>query len=86
MRLVARSDALRIGAWNDSEQPFMGPLIGEAAAASALAAEGGLAARGAKRMRHDGAACRNTRQHSFRPVSSTPPVSTCRTRKSSRRF
>lgn len=40
-----------IGKWNDDPQPYIGPLISNAAAASAKARVDGLVARGAKPMR-----------------------------------
>tara|TARA_R110000787_G_scaffold282842_1_gene394975 strand:- start:3722 stop:5140 length:1419 start_codon:yes stop_codon:yes gene_type:complete len=40
-----------IGKWNDDPQPYIGPLISDAAAASAKARVDGLVARGAKPMR-----------------------------------
>jgi succinylglutamic semialdehyde dehydrogenase len=49
--VLSRSDQLRIGAWNETDEPFMGPLIAEAAARTALAGEGALVAAGAKRLR-----------------------------------
>lgn len=49
--VVARAEALRIGAWNESPEPFMGPLISEAAARAALTGEAELVARGARRLR-----------------------------------
>jgi succinylglutamic semialdehyde dehydrogenase len=49
--VLAQSDGLRIGAWNDPDEPFMGPLIARSAAEVALAAEAALAAKGAKRIR-----------------------------------
>ncbi|PEQ12716.1 succinylglutamate-semialdehyde dehydrogenase [Novosphingobium sp. PC22D] len=53
--LVEAVDALSrrivIGAWNDDPQPYIGPLISEAAAGSAKAAVDGIVARGAKALR-----------------------------------
>lgn len=40
-----------IGKWNDDPQPYIGPLISNAATASAKARVRGLVARGAKPMR-----------------------------------
>nr|WP_047169205.1 succinylglutamate-semialdehyde dehydrogenase [Sphingomonas sp. Y57] len=44
-------DRLRIGAWNDKDEPFMGPLISERAAASALDRYRDLTLMGARVMR-----------------------------------
>lgn len=49
--ILARSDTLRIGAWSDPDEPFMGPLIAQSAADAVLAAEHTLVACGAKRLR-----------------------------------
>ncbi|MGX7953315.1 succinylglutamate-semialdehyde dehydrogenase [Tsuneonella sp. HG249] len=49
--VLARSESLRIGAWNDEEEPFMGPLIGDGAADAALAAQARLIELGAARLR-----------------------------------
>jgi succinylglutamic semialdehyde dehydrogenase len=49
--VLARSEQLRIGAWHEADEPFMGPLIVEAAARTALAGEGALVAAGARRLR-----------------------------------
>lgn len=45
---IALSDRLRIGAWNDADEPFMGPLVTEAAARQARAAQDSLIASGAR--------------------------------------
>ncbi len=47
----AMAGRLRIGAWNDAEDGFMGPLVSDAAAAGARAAFAGLEARGARTIR-----------------------------------
>lgn len=47
----AMAGRLRIGAWNDAEDGFMGPLVSDAAAAGARAAFAGLQARGARMIR-----------------------------------
>lgn len=60
--VIARTDALRIGAWNDIDEPFMGPLIVDEAARGALAGEAALAAAGAKRLRRMG------------PIADRPPA------------
>jgi succinylglutamic semialdehyde dehydrogenase len=52
--VLARADTLAIGAWHDQPEPFMGPLISESAANSALAAEAALVAAGARRLRQLG--------------------------------
>jgi succinylglutamic semialdehyde dehydrogenase len=49
--LVTRTDGLRVGAWNELDEPFMGPLIAHSAAQTAVAAEVALTARGARRLR-----------------------------------
>jgi succinylglutamic semialdehyde dehydrogenase len=49
--LATRTDELRVGAWNDPDEPFMGPLIAQSAADSALKAEAALVRRGARRLR-----------------------------------
>jgi succinylglutamic semialdehyde dehydrogenase len=49
--VAARCDGLRIGAWNDDPEPFMGPLVAAAAAAAARAAEDARVAAGARRVR-----------------------------------
>ena len=49
--ILARADGLRIGAWDDAEEPFMGPLIGTAAAESARASEESLICSGAIGLR-----------------------------------
>ncbi|RJF85801.1 succinylglutamate-semialdehyde dehydrogenase [Sphingomonas cavernae] len=45
---AAMAQRLRIGAWNDNQEPFMGPLIANAPAAHALEAVKALETRGAK--------------------------------------
>lgn len=50
----AMAGRLRIGAWNDAEDGFMGPLVSDAAAASSRAAFSGLQARGARTIRDFG--------------------------------
>lgn len=47
---AALASRLRIGAWNDSEEAFMGPLISAAPARQALDAVKALEARGAKTL------------------------------------
>jgi succinylglutamic semialdehyde dehydrogenase len=49
--VLASTQALRIGPWNDVPEPFMGPLVAEASAQTALAGEAGLVRAGAKRLR-----------------------------------
>lgn len=49
--LVAQADGLRIGAWNETPDPFMGPLISKAAADAARARVGALAAMGGRVIR-----------------------------------
>lgn len=49
--VVAGAERLRIGAWDESPQPYMGPLISPAAAAGARAQVEGLVARGARVIR-----------------------------------
>ncbi len=44
-------DRIRIGAWNDSDEPFMGPLVGEPAAKRVLEAQDRIVAAGAKILR-----------------------------------
>lgn len=46
--LLERITTLRIGAWNDADEPFMGPLIAESAADAALAAQARLIGLGAQ--------------------------------------
>lgn len=48
--VLARAGTLRIGAWNDPDEPFMGPLIAHAAADAALTSEAHLSASGATRL------------------------------------
>lgn len=45
-RLVARTRALRVGPWDERPEPFMGPVVSNAAADRALEAHEALAARG----------------------------------------
>ncbi|NIR27804.1 MAG: succinylglutamate-semialdehyde dehydrogenase [Gammaproteobacteria bacterium] len=45
-RLVARTRTIRVGAWDERPEPFMGPVISNAAADGALEAQGALVARG----------------------------------------
>jgi succinylglutamic semialdehyde dehydrogenase len=47
----AMAGRLRIAAWNDAGEAFMGPLVSDAAAASSRAAFTGLEARGARTIR-----------------------------------
>jgi len=47
----AMAGRLRIAAWDDADEAFMGPLVSDAAAASARAAFAGLEARGARTIR-----------------------------------
>jgi len=49
--LVALSDRLRVGAWDSSPEPFMGPLISLGAAQAAVAKVAALEAAGAKALR-----------------------------------
>lgn len=49
--VASRSDALQIGAWNDVEEPFMGPLVAASAADIAIASEARLYSAGAQRIR-----------------------------------
>jgi len=50
-RLIARIDAMRVGLPDDSPEPFMGPVINEAAALSLRAAQDDLLARGGVGLR-----------------------------------
>jgi succinylglutamic semialdehyde dehydrogenase len=50
-RLLARIDTIRVGLPNDVPEPFMGPVIHEAAARSLLAAQDALLARGGIALR-----------------------------------
>ncbi len=49
--LVALADQLAIGAWNDTPEPYMGPLISDAAATAARARVAQLVDRGARVIR-----------------------------------
>lgn len=49
--LVALSDRVRVGAWNDNPQPFMGPLVSRHAAHTAKRFEAALTAGGARSLR-----------------------------------
>jgi succinylglutamic semialdehyde dehydrogenase len=49
--VAALADRLRIGAWNDDDEPFMGPLVSAAAAEAARRAEAELVASGAGGIR-----------------------------------
>jgi succinylglutamic semialdehyde dehydrogenase len=49
--VLARSERLRIGAWNDREEPFMGPLIAGSSVDAALAAQARLIDQGAVALR-----------------------------------
>lgn len=49
-RLVQAAAALRVGAWNDEPEVFMGPVVSAAAARQVVAAEAALVARGARRL------------------------------------
>lgn len=49
--LVALIDRVRIGAWNDSPEPFMGPLVDDQAAGRALAMTAELLKRGGRSLR-----------------------------------
>lgn len=49
--VAALADRLTIGAWNDEPQPYIGPLISDAAAGKAKAQFAGLIERGAKVIR-----------------------------------
>lgn len=49
--LVAMTDRLAVGAWNDATEAFIGPLIDAAAATAAAQAAGRLAAAGARVIR-----------------------------------
>ena len=50
-KVAALADRLAIGAWNETSEPWIGPLISDAAAASARARFDGLVARGARVIR-----------------------------------
>ncbi len=49
--LCAVMDGIAIGAWDDDEQPFMGPLVGSASVAAVLKAQDALLAKGATALR-----------------------------------
>lgn len=49
--VLASAKALRVGAWNDAQAPFMGPLITAAAAKASLSGQAGLVRAGAKGLR-----------------------------------
>jgi len=49
--LVAQADSLRIGAWNETPEPFMGPLISASVAQAARAKADALVARGGRPIR-----------------------------------
>lgn len=49
--VLDRIEGLRIGAWNDTDEPFMGPLIADTAADAALTAQARLIASGAVPLR-----------------------------------
>jgi len=48
--LIRAASSLRVGAWNDDPQPFMGPVVSAKMARDILAAEARLAALGARRL------------------------------------
>lgn len=47
-RLIALIDRVRVGAWNDAEEPFMGPLVSEGAADRVREAQTRLSEKGAR--------------------------------------
>ncbi len=49
--VAERTDRLRVGAWDDPDEPFMGPLIAARPAGAAAATEAAWVGRGAKRIR-----------------------------------
>lgn len=49
--LVAQADSLRIGAWNETPEPFMGPLISASVAQAARAKADALVTRGGRPIR-----------------------------------
>ena len=49
-RLAAVTRGLRVGAWTDEPEPFMGPVIGDSAARALLSAQAALVANGAQEI------------------------------------